>query len=51
MLDMVDINTNDTDINKYSIKFLRVNIRILNKEFLKSSDVTNIGSIPIYSEE
>ena len=51
MVDMVDINTNDTDRTKYRIKFLRGNTMVFTKEFLKSMNVTDIGSIPIYSEE
>ena len=36
MVYMVDINTNDPDSTKYSIKFLRENKMIVTKEFLKS---------------
>ena len=48
MVEMVYIKTNDTDIIKYSIKFLRGNTMIVNNELLKSSTVSDIGSIPIY---
>ena len=46
----MDINTNDTDSNNYSIKLLRGNTTIVTKEFLKYRNVTYIGSIPISSE-
>ena len=48
MVELVDINTNDTDSNKYRIKFLRLNTSISTKELLKSGNVTDIGSIIIY---
>ena len=51
MVDMVDIKTNDPDSIKYSIKLLRINTKIITKEFLKSSNVSDIRSIPISSEE
>ena len=41
----------DTDIIKYSITLLRVNTMIVNKEFLKSNNVPDIGSITISSED
>ena len=47
MVDLVDRNTNDPDITKYSIKFLRGNTMIVIKEFLKSRNVPDIGSIQI----
>ena len=47
----MDINTNDTYSTKYIIKFLRVNTTIVAKDFLKSRNVPDIGSIPIYSED
>ena len=50
MLYMVDINTNDPDINKYSIKLLIGNTIIITKELLKSSNAPDIVSIPISSE-
>ena len=49
MVDLVDIKTNDHDSNKYIIKFLRGNTTVVTKEFLKSRNVPDIGSIPIYS--
>ena len=50
MVDLVDINTNYPDITYYIIKFLRENTMIVTKGFLKSRNVQDIGSIPIYSE-
>ena len=47
----MDISTKHPDITKYSINFLRGNIIIVTKEFLKSGKVPDIGSIPIYSED
>ena len=49
MVELVDINTNDTDRNKYSIVFLRGNTIIVPKEFLKSRNVPDIVSITILS--
>ena len=46
---MVYINTNDPDITKYSSELFRGNKMILTKEFLKSSNVRDIVSIPISS--
>ena len=51
MVDLVDINTNDPDSIKDIIKFLGWNKIIIAKDFLKSSNVTDIGSIPISSED
>ena len=51
MVDLVDINTNDPDRSKYSIKLLRGNTIIVTKEFLKSRNVPDIISIPISSED
>ena len=48
---MMDINTNNPDSTKYIIKFLRGNTMLVTKELIKSRNVTDIGSIPIYSEE
>ena len=48
---MVDIKTNDNDSSKYSIKFFRGNKMMVTKEFIKSRNVTDIESIPIYSED
>ena len=50
-MDLVDINTNDPDSIKYSINFFIVNTMIVTKEFLKSNNVPDIGSIPISSED
>ena len=47
---MVYINTNDNDITKYRIKFLRGKQIIVTKEFLKTNNVPDIGSITIYSD-
>ena len=51
MVELVDINTNDTDIINYSIKFLRGSKIIVTKEFLKSRNAPDIEPIPIYSED
>ena len=51
MAELVDLNTNNLDSIKYIIKFLRGNTTIVTKKFLKSSNVPDIGSIPIYSGE
>ena len=51
MVYLVGMNTNDPDIIKYSIKFLRVNIIILNEYFFKLRNVLYIGSITISSED
>ena len=48
---MVVIKTNDTDRTKYIIKLVRVNTMILTKDHLKSRNIPDIGSIPIYSED
>ena len=36
---------------KYIIKLFRVNTMVVTKEFLKSENVTDIGSIPISSKD
>ena len=51
MVNMVDVNTNNPDSINYSIKLLRVNAMLVTKDFLKSSNATDIGSIPISSED
>ena len=51
MVDLVDINTNDTDSINYIIKFLRGHKMISTKEFLKSRNMPDIRYIPIYSED
>ena len=51
MEELVDINTNDNDRTKYCIEFFRVNTMIETEEFFKSSNVTDIGSIPISSKD
>ena len=38
-----DVNKNDSDIIKYIIKLLSGNTIIVTKEFLKSSNVPDIG--------
>ena len=50
ILGLVYIKTNDHDITHCSIKLLRLNTITLTKEFLKSRNVPDIGSIPIYSK-
>ena len=47
---MVDVDTNAPDIIKWIIKFLRGKM-VVTKELLKSRKVSDIGSIPISSEE
>ena len=49
MVDLVDINTTDTDSTRYIINFSRGNTMVVNKELLKSSNVPDIVSIPISS--
>ena len=51
MVDLVDLNKNDSFSIKYIIKFLRGNKMVVNKEFLKSRNVLDIGYIPISPEE
>ena len=50
MVELVDVNTNTTDIIKYIIKFLIGKTIVVTKEFLKSSNVPDIRLIPILSE-
>ena len=50
MVDLVDVNTDYSDIIKYIIKFLIGNTMVVTTEFLKPRNVTDIGSIPIFSE-
>ena len=47
MLELADINTNDTDSIKYIIKFLKQKTMIVTQEFLKLRNV----SIPISLED
>ena len=49
MVDLVNINTNDSDSIKYIIKFLRGKTMIVSKEFLKSRDVPEFWSTQISS--
>ena len=51
MVDLVDENKNDPYSIKYIIKLLIVNTMVFTKELLKSRNVSDIGSIPIYSED
>ena len=51
MVELLDVNKNDPDSINYIIKFLRGNRMVVTKEFLKSSNVPDIGSIIISSEE
>ena len=48
MLDLGDINTNDIDSPKYNINIWQKKIKVT-KDFLKSRNVPDIRSIPIYS--
>ena len=50
-MDMVNISTNDPDITKYIIKFLRGNTMIVTKDFFKSTPVPDIVSKLIYLED
>ena len=50
MVELVNINTNDKDITKYIIKLFKGSTIILTKDSLKSWNMPDIGSIPIYSE-
>ena len=50
-MELLDINTNDTDITNYRNDFLRGNKKIVTKEFLKSGNVPGIGLITISSED
>ena len=49
MVELGNVNTNYPDSIKYIIKFLRGNKMVITKEFLKSNNVSAIGSIPISS--
>ena len=51
MVELVDINTNDTDSTEYIIELLRVNTMIVTKELPKSRNMPDILSIPIYAED
>ena len=49
MVELVDVNINDPYSINNIIKCLIVNTVLVTKEFLKSRNVSDIGSIPIYS--
>ena len=51
MVELVDINTNDSYSIKYIIKFLRGKKMEVTKELLKFGNVPDTVSIPITSEE
>ena len=51
MVKLVDINTNDPYITKYSIRLFRGNTMIVTKEFPNSRNVPCIGFFPISSED
>ena len=51
MVETVDINTNDPEIKKYIIKFLRKNTKLVTKEFIKSGNMPDIEWIQIYSQD
>ena len=51
MVELVEINKNNPDNIKHIIKLLIVNKMVLTKELFKSSNVPDIRSIPIISEE
>ena len=48
IVELVNVNTNYPDSINYNIKFLRLNTIIVNKKFLNSRNVPDIGSIQIY---
>ena len=48
---MVDININDHNSTKYSIKLLRRNTMIVTKDFLNSINGPDIGSTKFYSDD
>ena len=48
MVDLVDRITNDPDSNNYRIKFLKGITLIITKKSLKSRNMTDIASIPIF---
>ena len=50
MVELVDANKKYLDSIKYINKFLIINTMVVTKELLKSRNVSDIGSIPIYSE-
>ena len=50
-MELVDIISNYPCSYKFISKFLRVKTMIVTKEFLKSRNVPDIGSIPISSED
>ena len=51
MMELMDVNINYLDNMKYIIKLLGVNTVVVTKEFLKSSNVPDIVSIPISSDD
>ena len=50
MVDLADINNNDTKSTKYIIKFLHKTTKEVTKKFLKPRNFPDIASIPNYSE-
>ena len=50
MLELVGINTNYIESKSYNIKLFYGNTILGTKESLKSSNVLDISSIPIFSE-
>ena len=51
MVCLLDKITNDPKSTKYSIKLLRGNTKVVFHMFLKSSNVPDISSIAIFSED
>ena len=51
MVDLVDINNNDPGSTNHIINFLIENTMVVIKEFLKSRNVPDIGSVTIYPED
>ena len=50
-MELVNINTNDPEITKFIINFLRRNKKVVTKEFLKSRNIPDIASIKISSQD
>ena len=51
MAELVDINNNDHESTKCIINFLQVKTKVFTKELLKSRNVRDIASLPIYSHD
>ena len=51
MVELVNVNTNDTDKIKYIIRFLKGSIMVVTTQFLNSRNVQDIRSIQDSSDE